>query len=226
MPISIITWRMRGSSNWASYCWTARSRPQNQQWFNKPPAQSSPTPAHQDGFYFCLVPNEAVNMWLALDEINQDNGCIRYVAGSHHRGLRPHGQSGVLGLLFNTCQARPESPGCISPQPGGTDAGEGVLSGDAVRRKRLYGQPRQLRNRLFAGVVVPILHQSHAGDGQRTRRQADDAGVGLDAGTETDLVGDSQLTPVQVEGIILRSVQLTRSSIMASHALRDTTWRS
>lgn len=72
--------------------------PQNQQWFNKPPAQSSPTPAHQDGFYFCLVPNEAVNMWLALDEINEDNGCIRYVAGSHRRGLRPHGQSGVLGF--------------------------------------------------------------------------------------------------------------------------------
>tara|TARA_B100001123_G_C15154857_1_gene965031 strand:- start:307 stop:1062 length:756 start_codon:yes stop_codon:yes gene_type:complete len=72
--------------------------PQNQQWFNKPPAQSSPTPAHQDGFYFCLVPNEAVNMWLALDEINQDNGCIRYVVGSHRRGLRSHGQSGVLGF--------------------------------------------------------------------------------------------------------------------------------
>ena len=72
--------------------------PQNQQWFNKPPAQSSATPAHQDGFYFCLVPNEAVNMWLALDEIDQDNGCIRYVAGSHRRGLRPHGQSGVLGF--------------------------------------------------------------------------------------------------------------------------------
>lgn len=73
-------------------------RPMNQQWFNKPPAGSSPTPPHQDGFYFSLEPNEAANMWLALDPVSEKNGCLHYVAGSHRRGLRPHGRTDTLGF--------------------------------------------------------------------------------------------------------------------------------
>ena len=40
----------------------------NIQWFNKPSGLSRATPPHQDGFYLMLEPNEAVTMWLALDE--------------------------------------------------------------------------------------------------------------------------------------------------------------
>jgi phytanoyl-CoA hydroxylase len=73
-------------------------RSTNQQWFNKPPTKSSPTPAHQDGHYFSIEPNEAVNMWLALDDVDEENGCLRYVVGSHRRGLRPHGRTDTLGF--------------------------------------------------------------------------------------------------------------------------------
>jgi phytanoyl-CoA hydroxylase len=81
---------------------------ENLQWFDKPPAQSSPTPAHQDGFYFCLKPNEALNMWLALDEIDESNGCIRYVVGSHRHGLRPHGNTNTLGFSQGLSDWGPE----------------------------------------------------------------------------------------------------------------------
>ena len=30
--------------------------------------------------------------------MDDDNGCLRYVAGSHRRGIRPHGRSAVLGF--------------------------------------------------------------------------------------------------------------------------------
>ena len=60
----------------------------NLQWFNKPPGAGQPTPPHQDGYYFMLEPNEAVTMWLALDEVTEENGCVRYCRGSHQRGLR------------------------------------------------------------------------------------------------------------------------------------------
>ncbi|MGH9844397.1 MAG: phytanoyl-CoA dioxygenase family protein [Blastocatellia bacterium] len=70
----------------------------NLQWFNKPPGASLPTPPHQDGYYFMLEPNEAVTMWLALDEVDESNGCVRYVRGSHRRGLRPHERTGTLGF--------------------------------------------------------------------------------------------------------------------------------
>ena len=70
----------------------------NMQYFNKPPRIGQATPAHQDGYYFMLEPSEAVTMWMALEPVDEQNGCVRYVRGSHRRGLRPHGKTGVLGF--------------------------------------------------------------------------------------------------------------------------------
>ncbi|MEM7530928.1 MAG: phytanoyl-CoA dioxygenase family protein [Chloroflexota bacterium] len=70
----------------------------NMQYFNKPPLIGKPTPPHQDGYYFMLKPPEAVTMWLALDEVDEENGCVRYVRASHMRGMRPHGRTQTLGF--------------------------------------------------------------------------------------------------------------------------------
>ena len=72
--------------------------PKSPQWFNKPARVGTVTPPHQDGFYFMLEPNEAITLWLALDYIDEENGCMRYVRGSHRRGMRPHRSSNVLGF--------------------------------------------------------------------------------------------------------------------------------
>jgi phytanoyl-CoA hydroxylase len=68
------------------------------EWFNKPPGTTSPTPPHQDNYYFCLNPPNVLTIWLALDAVDEENGCLRYVAGSHLRGIRPHARTGVLGF--------------------------------------------------------------------------------------------------------------------------------
>ena len=70
----------------------------NMQYFNKPPLIGKATPPHQDGYYFMLKPCEALTMWLALEDVNEENGCVRYVRGSHRRGLRPHGRTQTLGF--------------------------------------------------------------------------------------------------------------------------------
>jgi len=70
----------------------------NMQYFNKPPKIGKPTPPHQDGYYFMLEPPEAITMWLALEEVDEENGCIRYVPGSHLRGMRPHSRTATLGF--------------------------------------------------------------------------------------------------------------------------------
>ena len=70
----------------------------NMQYFNKPPRIGQPTPPHQDGYYFRLKPCEAVTMWLALEEVDEETGCVRYVRGSNGRGMRPHGRTGTLGF--------------------------------------------------------------------------------------------------------------------------------
>lgn len=73
-------------------------RPQNVEFFNKPPGVGQPTPPHQDGYYFMLKPCEAATMWLALDRVDEENGCIRYIPGSHRREMRPHGRTETLGF--------------------------------------------------------------------------------------------------------------------------------
>lgn len=70
----------------------------NLQYFCKAPGVGQPTPPHQDGFYFWLEPCEALTMWLALDDVDEENGCVRYVRGSNRRAMRPHASSGVLGF--------------------------------------------------------------------------------------------------------------------------------
>ena len=73
--------------------------PKNLQYFNKPPGVGKPTPPHQDGYYFMLKKHNAVTCWLALEKVDEENGCIHYVKGSHlHEEYRPHGKSNILGF--------------------------------------------------------------------------------------------------------------------------------
>ena len=70
----------------------------NLQYFNKPPGTGKATPVHQDGYYFMLQPSHALTMWLALDVADEENGCVRYLAGSHIHGMRPHARTQTLGF--------------------------------------------------------------------------------------------------------------------------------
>lgn len=72
--------------------------PKNMQYFNKPPNVGRPTPPHQDGYYFMLEPCEAVTMWLALENADEESGCVRYVRGSHKRGMREHARTETIGF--------------------------------------------------------------------------------------------------------------------------------
>lgn len=72
--------------------------PRNLQYFNKPPGVGQPTPPHQDGYYFMLQPCEALTMWLALEEADEETGCVRYVRGSHKLGMREHRRTQTLGF--------------------------------------------------------------------------------------------------------------------------------
>ncbi len=82
----------------AELCLGEAVKPVNMQYFNKPASASTPTPPHQDGFFFCLKPCNAITMWIALEDIDPEQGCVNYVQGSHRYGMRAHGSSGVLGF--------------------------------------------------------------------------------------------------------------------------------
>lgn len=72
--------------------------PEHISYFTKPAQVGILTPPHQDAYYWLLKPPVGVTYWLALDPVDEQNGCIRYVKGSHLGPMRSHGDSEVLGF--------------------------------------------------------------------------------------------------------------------------------
>jgi len=58
--------------------------------FSKPGGNGKEFTWHQDGHYYTIDPLSSCTVWIALDDVNVDNGCMRYIAGSHKAGLLPH----------------------------------------------------------------------------------------------------------------------------------------
>jgi phytanoyl-CoA hydroxylase len=99
------------------------------EWFDKPPGTNHVTPPHQDNYYFCLTPPNVLTIWLALDPVDAENGCLRYVAGSHLRGFRPHARSRILGFSQGITDYTPEDftrERAIPLQPGDAVAHHGM----------------------------------------------------------------------------------------------------
>ncbi len=66
--------------------------------FNKPPLHGGPVHFHQDNAYWGCEPAELVSIWIALDDADQENGCLWMLPGSHKLGLLPHGRSDSILL--------------------------------------------------------------------------------------------------------------------------------
>jgi len=59
--------------------------------FMKPPRHGSKKPYHQDNAYFkCEPADQLVTAWIALDDVNEENGCLRYIDGSHKGEILDH----------------------------------------------------------------------------------------------------------------------------------------
>ena len=54
--------------------------------FCKMPRDGKAVAWHQDASYWPLSPSKAVTVWLAIDDADQENACVKFVSGSHHHG--------------------------------------------------------------------------------------------------------------------------------------------
>ena len=45
---------------------------------------------HQDSAHWGLDSNRVLSIWVALTEVNEENGCMRMLPGSHKKGMVPH----------------------------------------------------------------------------------------------------------------------------------------
>lgn len=128
--------------------------PRGLQYFAKPPVEGQPTPAHQDGFYMKIAPLEALTLWVSLDAIDESNGCIRYVPGSHRRGMREHRRTAVLGFsqgMTDFGDADRAAEVAVRTQPGD------VVAHHCMLIHRADGNTRT-RPRRALGVVYHAAH--------------------------------------------------------------------
>ena len=117
--------------------------------FNKPAGTNHITPPHQDNYYFCLKPPNVVTVWLALDVVDAENGCLRYVRGSHQLGIRPHNRSNVLGFSqgisnYSDADRAAEVPILMQPGDAVVHHGNTIHRADAnsssTRQRRAFAQ--------------------------------------------------------------------------------------
>ncbi len=120
------------------------------EWFNKVPLYSRETPPHQDGYYFMIEPQEALTMWIALDEVDEENGCLRYVRGSHRKGLRPHVRSEILGFsqgIPNFGQEDEQNEVALPANPGD------LLVHHSLTIHRAHANSSKVRQRRSLGMI-------------------------------------------------------------------------
>ena len=54
--------------------------------FCKMPRDGKTVAWHQDASYWPLTPSKTVTVWLAIDDADRENACMRFLSGSHHYG--------------------------------------------------------------------------------------------------------------------------------------------
>ncbi|MCA9057180.1 MAG: phytanoyl-CoA dioxygenase family protein [Planctomycetaceae bacterium] len=61
--------------------------------FCKMPGDGKAVAWHQDASYWPLTPSKTVTVWLAIDHADLGNGCMKFIAGSHHFGHMTYRES-------------------------------------------------------------------------------------------------------------------------------------
>jgi ectoine hydroxylase-related dioxygenase (phytanoyl-CoA dioxygenase family) len=112
--------------------------------FCKMPHDGKSVAWHQDSSYWPLTPSKAVTVWLAIDDADTGNACMRFIRGSHH---------------FGHLTYRP------------SDSAEHNVLNQTIDNVEQYGDP--VDDCLRAGEVSLhsdlLLHGSNANDSDRRR---------------------------------------------------------
>lgn len=112
--------------------------------FCKMPHDGKAVAWHQDASYWPLTPSKAVTVWLAIDDATIENGCMKFIGGSH---------------LFGHMTYRPSADD------------EGNVLNQTIDNVEQYGD--EVINELKAGQVSLhsdlLLHGSEANDSDKRR---------------------------------------------------------
>lgn len=117
--------------------------------FCKMPHDGKEVAWHQDASYWPLSPSKAVTVWLAIDDADRANACMKFVAGSHHSGHMTYRKSNPdEHNVLNQTIENPESFGEIVYDE--LKAGQISLHSDLL----LHGSEANLSTRRRCGLTL------------------------------------------------------------------------
>lgn len=129
--------------------------------FCKMPGDGKSVAWHQDASYWPLSPSKAVTVWLAIDDTDQENACMKFIAGSHTKGhmtYRPS-DSAEHNVLNQTID-NPEQYGTLVYDP--SKAGQASIHSDLL----LHGSDANDSSRRRCGLTLRYCSADvHAGLG-------------------------------------------------------------
>ena len=140
--------------------------------FCKPARTGRAIPWHQDGQYWPIRPIETCSVWIALDDATPENGCMRYVPGSHAAGsLFAHRRrEGEDLVLFE--EVDPAAHDLAGARDDSLEAGQFSLHDVFL----IHGSEANRSDRRRAGFVVRFMPATSLFDRRIDRRQ-DPAGL-------------------------------------------------
>ena len=121
--------------------------------FGKPAMIGRQTPWHQDGDYYPIEPLETCTVWLSLDGSTPEQGCMRYIPGSHrdrkiYSHHFEHRDDYTLAQVIDEGQVDLERARDIVLQPGQISIHDVYL---------VHGSGPNLSDRRRMGLVLRIM---------------------------------------------------------------------
>lgn len=119
--------------------------------FIKEPFSTATVGWHQDAYYWPMTPQHSVTVWLAFDDVDEENGAMQIIPGSHLGGVLQHKRSrqettdSVLTLELERGSFREDTAVQLKLR-----AGEISLHDD----RAIHGSPANLSSRRRAGLTI------------------------------------------------------------------------
>lgn len=118
--------------------------------FAKLPNDGKEVPFHQDAVYWPMTPSRSVSVWLAIDDVDEDNAAMRFIPGSHLEGAMPHDLLELDGSRVLGQQVQPQQLADRSEYLNAMPAGHASLHSDML----LHGSAANTSPRRRAGLTL------------------------------------------------------------------------
>ena len=131
------------------------------------------TPWHQDGHYWPIQPLATVTAWIAIDDVNTENSCLRVIPGSHRDKVSySHDTDNSDTIILNQV-LKPEH--LQSAPPRDIELSPGKFSIHDVYL--IHGANPNNSGKRRAGMVFRYMPASSHFDRALARRQVEEMGV-------------------------------------------------